>query len=189
MKESTCSKMTLQMIYDWIIENFSYFKKADPSWQITFKNSIRHNLSLNKCFKKIARQKDEPGKGGFWTLDPDFEKQLNESSGKNGANLNLTASFTNTIQLDSATSDNNNINNNTNGNSNTTNASQKTSFFSFNVTKRRRNGLKANGNKINQNRELISEHNEIKVNIFQHFKKSSIFLNEMKLFSSNQLAV
>ena len=68
------------MIYDWIIENFSYFKKADPSWQITFKNSIRHNLSLKKCFKKIARQKDEPGKGGFWTLDPEFEKQLNENN-------------------------------------------------------------------------------------------------------------
>ena len=80
MKESSHAKMTLQMIYDWIIENFSYFKKADPAWQITFKNSIRHNLSLNKCFKKIARQKDEPGKGGFWTLDPEFEKQLNESS-------------------------------------------------------------------------------------------------------------
>ncbi|CAF0729326.1 unnamed protein product [Brachionus calyciflorus] len=80
MKESKQSKMTLQMIYDWIIGNFSYFKKADPTWQVTFKNSIRHNLSLNKCFRKIARQKDEPGKGGFWTLDPEFEKQLDESN-------------------------------------------------------------------------------------------------------------
>ena len=80
MKESKQSKMTLQMIYDWIIGNFSYFKKADPTWQVTFKNSIRHNLSLNKCFRKIARQKDEPGKGGFWTLDPDFERQLDESN-------------------------------------------------------------------------------------------------------------
>ena len=87
MKESRHAKMTLQMIYDWIIENFSYFKKADPAWQITFKNSIRHNLSLNKCFKKIARQKDEPGKGGFWTLDPEFEKQLNESSSGSSAVL------------------------------------------------------------------------------------------------------
>lgn len=76
MRESRASKMTLQMIYDWIIDNFGYFRKADPNWQVTFKNSIRHNLSLNKCFKKIARQKDEPGKGGFWTLDEEYKKQL-----------------------------------------------------------------------------------------------------------------
>lgn len=92
MKESNYAKMTLQMIYDWIIENFSYFKKADPNWQVTFKNSIRHNLSLNKCFRKIARQKDEPGKGGFWTLDPDFEKQLNESNFLNSNSSSSCAS-------------------------------------------------------------------------------------------------
>ncbi|XP_075589116.1 uncharacterized protein LOC124496582 isoform X2 [Dermatophagoides farinae] len=66
------NKMTLSSIYKWIKENFLYYKNADPNWQ----NSIRHNLSLNKCFIKIARSKDEPGKGGFWKLDPVYANSL-----------------------------------------------------------------------------------------------------------------
>ncbi|XP_061079301.1 forkhead box protein J1-B-like [Conger conger] len=68
MRASKKTKITLSAIYNWITENFCYYRHAEPSWQ----NSIRHNLSLNKCFMKVARTKEEPGKGGFWRIDPQY---------------------------------------------------------------------------------------------------------------------
>lgn len=68
MRETNKTKITLSAIYKWIKENFMYYRLADPTWQ----NSIRHNLSLNKCFVKVARNKNEPGKGGFWKIDPAY---------------------------------------------------------------------------------------------------------------------
>ncbi|KAM4530467.1 forkhead box protein J1-A [Odontesthes bonariensis] len=72
MQASKKSKITLSCIYKWITDNFCYYRYADPTWQ----NSIRHNLSLNKCFIKVPRQKDEPGKGGFWKIDPQYAERL-----------------------------------------------------------------------------------------------------------------
>ena len=34
MKRSGYEKMTLQMIYEWVAENFPYFKKMEPTWQV-----------------------------------------------------------------------------------------------------------------------------------------------------------
>uniref|UniRef100_A0A8C5EWM4 Forkhead box protein G1 n=1 Tax=Gouania willdenowi TaxID=441366 RepID=A0A8C5EWM4_GOUWI len=67
MQASGQSKVTLSTIYEWIQENFCYYRHAKPTWQ----NSIRRTLTLNKCFKKVPRQNGEPGKGGFWQIDPE----------------------------------------------------------------------------------------------------------------------
>uniref|UniRef100_A0A6J0V400 Fork-head domain-containing protein n=1 Tax=Pogona vitticeps TaxID=103695 RepID=A0A6J0V400_9SAUR len=74
LRASQEARLTLAAIYAWIRENFCYYRYADPSWQ----NSIRHNLSLSKCFQKVLRQKDEPGKGGFWQVNPEYAALLAE---------------------------------------------------------------------------------------------------------------
>jgi len=53
-------QMTLNEIYNWFQKNFCYFRQNGPTW----KNAVRHNLSLHKCFVRV-----EDVKGAVWTVD------------------------------------------------------------------------------------------------------------------------
>ncbi|KAF0514825.1 winged helix DNA-binding domain-containing protein [Gigaspora margarita] len=78
--DSPDRRLTLREVYQWIMERYPQLYKADDTgWQ----NTIRHNLSLNKCFKKVPRSDTElghstsssaasKGKGGYWTIDPEY---------------------------------------------------------------------------------------------------------------------
>uniref|UniRef100_A0A914UJP8 Fork-head domain-containing protein n=1 Tax=Plectus sambesii TaxID=2011161 RepID=A0A914UJP8_9BILA len=57
-------KMILSDVYQWILDNYAYFRTRGPGWR----NSIRHNLSLNDCFIKSGRSAN--GKGHYWAIHP-----------------------------------------------------------------------------------------------------------------------
>lgn len=73
-RNSDTGHLPVNDIYNFIVENFPYYKTAKDGW----KNSIRHNLSLNKCFEKIENPLNGSKKGCLWGLNSIKCKKLEE---------------------------------------------------------------------------------------------------------------
>ncbi|XP_070619446.1 forkhead box protein N4 isoform X2 [Erythrolamprus reginae] len=67
LKNSKTGSLPVSEIYGFMKEHFPYFKTAPDGW----KNSVRHNLSLNKCFEKVENKASSSSrKGCLWALNP-----------------------------------------------------------------------------------------------------------------------
>ncbi|XP_075424895.1 forkhead box protein N4 [Ascaphus truei] len=67
LKNSKTGSLPVSEIYSFMKEHFPYFKTAPDGW----KNSVRHNLSLNKCFEKVENKlSGSTRKGCLWALNP-----------------------------------------------------------------------------------------------------------------------
>jgi len=70
IRDSQTGKLTLAEINEYLMKKFPFFRGSYTGWR----NSVRHNLSLNECFQKILRDPSRPwGKDNYWTINPNSE--------------------------------------------------------------------------------------------------------------------
>ncbi|XP_007894690.2 forkhead box protein N1 [Callorhinchus milii] len=75
LKNSKTGSLPVSEIYNFMTEHFPYFKSAPDGW----KNSVRHNLSLNKCFEKVENKcGGSSRKGCLWALNPAKVQKMQE---------------------------------------------------------------------------------------------------------------
>ena len=61
---SPIQRLVLSQIYSYIKQNYSTHVASKESWR----NSVRHNLSTNKCFQRCGRAPN--GRGFVWQIHP-----------------------------------------------------------------------------------------------------------------------
>ncbi|KAJ2938277.1 hypothetical protein O0L34_g17623 [Tuta absoluta] len=76
LKNSRTGSLPVSEIYNFMCQHFPYFKTAPNGW----KNSVRHNLSLNKCFEKIEKPSTNGSqrKGCLWAMNPSKVGKMDE---------------------------------------------------------------------------------------------------------------
>ena len=87
-------QMLLVDIYEWIINEYPYYSTLQSK---AWRNSIRHNLSLNECF--VRQQKSENGRGYYWGIHPAaFDAFMRGDFRRRQARLRATRADNSSIQ-------------------------------------------------------------------------------------------
>uniref|UniRef100_A0A7E4W469 Fork-head domain-containing protein n=1 Tax=Panagrellus redivivus TaxID=6233 RepID=A0A7E4W469_PANRE len=81
LKNAPNGILSVAEIYHFVIYNFPFFEYAPSGW----KNSIRHNLSLNPCFAKIEVETNTNRKSCLWMLRDDKKKFMDDEIVKHEA--------------------------------------------------------------------------------------------------------
>ncbi|XP_059614701.1 forkhead box protein biniou-like [Phlebotomus argentipes] len=78
IRDSPDKMLTLSGIYAYLQQKFDFFKGSYVGW----KNSVRHNLSLNECFQKVPKNAGigKSGKGHYWTIEAKSEYMFQDES-------------------------------------------------------------------------------------------------------------
>ncbi|XP_041037432.1 forkhead box protein P2-like [Carcharodon carcharias] len=72
--DSPDRQLTLNEIYQWFTHTFAFFRYNTATW----KNAVRHNLSLHKCFVRV-----ENVKGSVWTVDElEFQRRRGQKASR-----------------------------------------------------------------------------------------------------------
>lgn len=77
IRDSPTGRVTLAQINDYLRARWPFFRGPYTGWR----NSVRHNLSLNECFVKVLRDPARPwGKDNYWTINPHSEYMFLDGS-------------------------------------------------------------------------------------------------------------
>ncbi|XP_043243043.1 forkhead box protein N3-like isoform X1 [Amphibalanus amphitrite] len=76
IEDSRYKALPVREIYTWIEQHFPFYQSAAVGW----KNSVRHNLSLSKCFKRADAPPPPWGssrpKGSYWMVEPESRASM-----------------------------------------------------------------------------------------------------------------
>jgi hypothetical protein len=96
ISKSPTGRLTLAQIYKWMSETYPFYKSSDISW----KNSIRSNLSVNSTFVREDRPEGDRGIGSYWSIQQGMECRIRKfKARRRGERSSLTNPATGPLHI------------------------------------------------------------------------------------------